>query len=369
MIGLIRASALRASAPVAGALKVWRSFWQDDSELAPKRVGAAFAGMALVLGGLLAACGGTTTIESALKPGRVIVFGDGLSDLGQVGGRRYSVNDGTNFNWTERLASQYALSVTSVVSGGLSYATGNARVAQKPDAAGDAATLTIKEQIDRFLANDRFRDSDVVLMSAGVADVLANYRNLGATAAGTAASVQAARDYADQIRRVVNAGGKYVVITGAYDLGLTPWGQGSGNVAYLSEVVRLYDERLVVDIVGLGNNVLYLDGRSYFGGMFTSPGSFGLANSTVPACTSVDAGAGIGIGSGQVNSALCNTSTLIITTSTAVVTTTVAPGTATATITATVAYNALVFADGVYLTPGAQAVFGNYAFGRLVNRW
>jgi outer membrane lipase/esterase len=358
-------------AKLANRMKAaWVGVQQDDADLSVKRVGGAFVAMALVMGGLVAACGGTTTIESQFKPGRVIVFGDALSDLGQVQDRRYSVNDGSRTNWTEQVAVGYQLTVSAVVSGGLSYATGNARVLQKPDAAGSTTTLTVKEQIDRFLATDRFRDTDLVLMSAGLSDLIALYRAGGATAATTAAGQQAARDYADQIKRVVAAGGKYVFAIGAYDLGLTPWGQASGNAAYLSELVRLFEERLVVDIVGMGNNVLFVDGKLYFTPMFVSPGSFGLGNSVTPACTSVDPGNGIGTGVGLVSSALCTTATLAQVTSTAVVTATVSPfTTTTATVTSSIAYNGLVFADGVYLTPFAQSAFGTYVYSRLANRW
>jgi phospholipase/lecithinase/hemolysin len=213
-------------------------------------------------------------------------------------------------------------------------------------------------------------DDDLVIMSAGTADLIALYRATGNSAATNNAAIQAGRDYADQIKRVVGAGAKRVLVMGAYNLGLTPWGQGTPDIAFLTAISKAYDERLLVDIVGMGNNVLYLDGQTYFNGMFNSPGSFGLSNSITPACTSVDAGPGIGIGSGLVSSSLCNTSTLVQVTSTVEVTATVSPFTTmTSTIVSPVNYNLLVFADGVYLTPGAQFVFGNYAYSRLANRW
>jgi AICAR transformylase/IMP cyclohydrolase PurH len=58
-------------------------------------------------------------------------------------------------------------------------------------------------------------------------------------------------------------------------------------------------------------------------------------------------GQAIGIGAGQVNSALCTSSTLL--------------SGANAT--------SFVFADSVYLTPSAQRQFGTYAYDRLRSRW
>ena len=64
-----------------------------------------------------------------------------------------------------------------------------------------------------------------------------------------------------------------------------------------------------MNIVDLGANVLYIDAAYYVNLYTSSPGSYSFDNATTPVCTSVDAGNGIGIGTGQVNSALCNSNT------------------------------------------------------------
>src|SRR6478735_8739282 len=99
---------------------------------------------------LMAACG-SGTIESQLQPSRIVVFGDGMADLGQVGGRRYTVNDNTVNIWTQEVAARFGLPLAAAAGGGTSFATGNARVIAKPDAAGSAATPTVAEQIDSLL--------------------------------------------------------------------------------------------------------------------------------------------------------------------------------------------------------------------------
>ena len=55
----------------------------------------------------------------------------------------------------------------------------------------------------------------------------------------------------------------------------------------------------------------------------------------------------IGIGAGEVNSALCTTSTLL----------------------AGADQNRYLFADTVYLTPAAHRLFGDYAYNQLRERW
>ena len=64
----------------------------------------------------------------------------------------------------------------------------------------------------------------------------------------------------------------------------------------------------------------------------------------------MDAGPGIGTGTGQVNSSLCSLSTLAfgVTSST---------------------YNTYAFADRVYFTPLANVDFGATAYTRLHDRW
>ena len=81
--------------------------------------------------------------------------------------------------------------------------------------------------------------------------------------------------------------------------------------------------------------------------LVNSPGSYGLSNSTDVICTSVDSGNGIGIGTGQVNSALCNSNTLR----------------------AGADATQYVFADPVYFTPVAHRMFGTYAYDRVRARW
>jgi outer membrane lipase/esterase len=299
---------------------------------------------------LLAACGGSSEVVSQLNPTRVIAFGDALSDLGQSEtGRRYTVNDGGAVNWTQQLAGRYGRTLTARSAGGLSYAVGNARVSATPDAAGNAATPTVAQQIANFLAEGRFGANDLVLINGGISDLIVQAQ---AVRAGTqtgeqakAAAGQAGRELAAQVRRIVAAGAQYVVLAGVYNLERSPWAASIGQTALLKDLSAEFNNQLLVSLVNEGRNVLYVDAALHFNLVTGSPGSYSFNDALNVACNSVDAGPGIGIGTGQVNSALCTGATLVRDP------------------------NVTVFADPVYFTTRAQVTFGDYAYERARQRF
>lgn len=298
---------------------------------------------------LVASCGGGT-IESQFNPTRIVAFGDGFSDLGQVGGKRYTVN-ATGINvWTEQVAASYRLTLTTAASGGTSYATGNARINTKPDAVGNSATPTVTEQISTFLAAGTVGPNDLVLVGGGIGDIIAEAAQLNAgvqTSEQTIAEVrQAGRDLGAQVRRLVQAGAQHVVVTGPYDLGKSRWAVTTNQVNLLSDLSTRFNTELLVSIVDLGASVLYVDAALLYNLMISVPSGYGLTDVTNPVCNSVDPGVGIGIGVGEVNSSLCSTGTLI-----------------------SANYSAYLFADKVYPATGAHIKFGDYAYQRITGRW
>jgi outer membrane lipase/esterase len=298
---------------------------------------------------LVAACG-SGDIESQLQPSRVVIFGDGMADLGQVSGRRYTVNDNSVNVWTQDMASRFGVPLAAAAAGGTSFATGNARVIAKPDAAGSAATPTVGQQIDGFLAGGSIGVNDLMVVSAGTADIVAEMAKVTAGAQSGEQMVanvgQAGRDLAAQVRRLVQAGGEHVVVSGPYNLGRSPWAIAIGQSGLLQQASTKFNEELLVALVDQGKNVLYVDAALFFNLMEANPAGYDLSNVTQGVCTSVDAGPGIGIGNGQVNSALCDTTTLRSTD-----------------------YNRFMFADAVYPAPQSHRRFGQYAFDNIHARW
>ncbi|HQQ69119.1 MAG TPA: SGNH/GDSL hydrolase family protein [Alicycliphilus sp.] len=309
----------------------------------------SFVATACATAALLAACG-SSTIDSAIRPTRFIAFGDAMADVGQKGSS-YTVNDGSINNWTQQLASRYSLTLKPVSGGGTSYAQGNARVNTTPDAAGNASTPTVKQQVDQFLANPQFRPDDVILVSAGASDIIAG---MAAVQAGTMTSdqyiatlVQAGKDLAVQIGRLSDAGATHIVVSGSYDLERSPWAKALGQQALIHQASQAFNDELKLGMKDMGKTVLYIDLAYYVNIFEANPGGNGFNNSQDPVCTSVDAGPGIGIGAGQVNSALCTPATIV----------------------AGADYNRYVFADKVYLAPYAHRLFGDYAYNALHRRW
>jgi outer membrane lipase/esterase len=300
---------------------------------------------------LMAGCG-SGTIESQLKPARIVAFGTGFSDLGESGSR-YTVNDPTVNIWTQQVAMNFGLGLSTRGSGGLSWATGNARITAKPDAAGNSATPTVAEQIDAFLASGvgAIGADDLLIVEGGIPDIIAETAKVdGGTQTPDqmiAAVQQAGRDMAAQVRRLVDAGGKHVVVVGTYDVGRSPWAVVTAKTSLLSQASSRFNSELLVAMVDLGANVLYVDAALLYNLMITTPSAYGMGNSINAVCISIDPGPGIGIGPGQVNSAKCTP----------------------ATVAAGVDYNQFVFADRVYPTPPAHRQFGQYAYDRIRARW
>lgn len=310
-----------------------------------RRVLTALAPAALLA---LAACG-SGSIESQFKPTRVVAFGDALSDLGNTG-KKFSVNDTSNI-WPAIVAQGYGLTLDKSASGGNDYATGNARVALTPDAAGNGAP-TIKAQIDTFLAaKGPFTGGDLVILQGGISDIIVQ---MMAVRAGTITKDQmlqnvkdAGHEFAAQARRIVASGASHVVIVGAYDLGKTPWAGTIDQRALLSSASLAFNDTVQIDLVDEGVRMLYVDVPLLINLMASYPASYGISNSTDPVCTVVDPGPGIGIGNGQLNSALCLPTTIV----------------------SGVQYNSYLWADAVYPTPVAHSYVGDHVYSRVHNRW
>ncbi|MBL0421164.1 SGNH/GDSL hydrolase family protein [Ramlibacter sp. AW1] len=302
---------------------------------------------------VLAACGGGDVV-SQFTPARIVVFGDGSADLGRTDAAdpaqnrpRYTINDGSIGIWTRQLAARYGLPLASSDAGGSSYAIGNARVAAATDAAGNTGTPTIVSQIAAYSP----LPSDLVVISAGFSDVIAEARQTQLSQQtreqGLADLDAAARQLGEAVAALVQRGAGRVVVTGPYDLSISPWARATGQ----GELLRAYSSRFIsslkVSMVRLGGSVLYLDREDYVNRIYNRPDSYGITNVAGRVCTSVDPGPGIGIGENQVSSALCTPATLEPSADPA----------------------RWLFADAVYLTPAANRLFGDFAYDTIRRYW
>lgn len=311
-----------------------------------RRVLKALAPAALVA---LAACGGGT-IESQFKPTRIAVFGDALSDMGNKG-TRYTVNDATAI-WVKLMALNYNVALDKSANGGADYAWGNARVVLKPDAAGNNATPTVKEQIDAFLAtNPVLGPTDLIVINGGISDIIVQMQALRAgtiTQDQFIANVQqAGRDLAAQAKRLEAAGASHIAVMGVPDLRATPWAVMINQQPLLSTASTDFNDALLVDLVNEGQKMLYIDLALLFNLMASNPGAYAMVDGANVVCTSVDPGPGIGIGTNQVNSSLCAADSIL-------------PG---------ATYSLYLWADAVYPTPSGHSAIANYTFQRITSRW
>lgn len=313
---------------------------------------------------LLAACGGGTS-ESPFQPTRIVSFGDAFSDVGQRG-TRYTVNDGTVNVWTQQLAVSFGVDLRPSSAGGASYATGSAFVSRTPDLAWDYATPPTSRQIDSFLAQNTIGAKDLIVVNGGISDVIAEEALLLMPARGVsytpdqalAGVRQAGRDLAAQVRRLVAAGARHVVVVGTYDLSRSLWKfdfppqkPDSAHRDRLSRFSIAFNDELRMNIADLGHSVLYVDAALFYDAMTLAPATYGMSNATEIVCTSIDVDTQrmglLGLGGNQVASPLCTPATVIT----------------------GVDYNQYVFADAVYPTPAAHRRFGTYAYEQIRMRW
>lgn len=294
------------------------------------RAGAA-SGLAAAVGAsaLLSACG-SGDIVSALSPTRFISFGDGLSDVGQGGGKRYTVNDGTVNIWSARLAERYGRSLSAESAGGMGFAQGHA--------VGQTLPATVSAQIDAFLAKHTFTGTDVVLINLPMSDVLTP---LAAVKAGTlsegAALAQidaAGRAHVAQVRRLVAAGAKYVVVMGVYDLGKSPWAIAQNQVGLFTTASTKLNDAFKTEGNTLGANLLYVDAAFLVNRNVLTGATFGFVVIDKAVCA-------------PANALDCTPQTLV----------------SGATV------SQYVFADAIHLTPACQQQLGDYAYDQLRGRW
>lgn len=282
---------------------------------------------ALGLGLLLAGCGEGTTFEP-LVPTRVISFGDGLSDLGQTGSK-FTVNDGTVNIWVERVAVNYSITITAAVSGGLGFAQGGARI--------NGAGNSIENQITAFLslpaATSTLGASDLILVDAGVAELVALAAATPSDPALLLAADAAGKALAVQVRRLLAAGGKHVVIANAPDIGKTPYTASITRTVALTATTRQFNDSLKIALSDVGTGLLLVDNEAYINFLYNNPSNLGTGGTaTGSACTGVVTA--------------CTGTTNVVSN-----------------------YNVYLFADDRHLAPNAHRLLGDNAYIKIKARW
>ena len=375
-------------------------------------------------------CGSASTYDP-ITPTRIVAFGDGLLDVGQAGRTvtvknssgtdvtfpyRFTINTGTTTNtsstFIESLAGYfgfgsviYPTTTTALPStGAYSYGEFGALVsgaAGTKDARGcikDTASTTtttaycaynLQAQIDLFLAKATPTSNDLFVISIGTGDIMATgiqgttttpyvgFDTLQTSLGGPLTATQinarmqtAAEALAVQIKRLTDAGAKYVLVIGPPNVGRSPWAAETGNATLLqnlsyntgSGVTSMGSEGLAriqatfgnktnnsvlfVEISGLvntltdGTNTTFANRSSAICASTTSITVGGVT--TTISSTTTDTAQSNGTGTGRLTAALCTVNTLGGNN----------PGT-------------FVYADGVNFTPTMQGQFFSQALSRM----
>lgn len=289
----------------------------------------AWTALGIPASGLLSACG-DGDIVSALQPARFIVLGDGLSDLGE-GGSRYTINDGSRNTWVDQFANRFGKTVTTQALGGLGYARGHG--------AAEPLPRSVAAQVDAFLAGNTIGTADVVLLNLPMAEVLTRAAAVkSGTLTEAAALTQidtAGRGLVDQVRRLIAAGARYVVVCGVYDLSKSPWATAQQQTGFFAAASLRLNDAFKVEAVKLGGNVLFIDAAFLVNRNIEFGPNFGFLDSKNPICTTPTA-------------ATCNDSTLSVTAANK---------------------SQYLFADAIHLTPEGQRQLGDYAYDQFKTRW
>lgn len=298
--------------------------------------------VALAATALLVACsgGGAGDQSPRVTYGKIVTFGDSLSDVGSynvgvvasMGGGRYSINTGEALNWTELLASTLGVDELCAAQTGLnsaaelggpvatvdhagcySYAQGGARVTD-PVGPGNAALLAmgdpsgalgqltkpVVEQISRHLAavGGSFESDDLVTVLAGGNDLFMNLATFEALVAGgmpvedatdmVVAAMQAAgTELSGYVKdQIVAKGATRVVVVNVPDVAITPefLATDAETQALVEGMVQAFNGALATGLAGTESNVLQVDLYTSSKDQAANPAQYGLTNVTTPAC-------------------------------------------------------------------------------------
>lgn len=208
---------------------------------------------------MLSACGSSSTVDP-FKPDRVIGLGDAYNDVGLAVGAPFTVRGtATVATVVEQVASNFGVGAVGVPVGASTYGNGSLPATGIFSyAMGDAlisgtgaADASLTEQVDRLLADvGTFTNTDLVLITVGTRDIKAN-----------ANAVTVVTAFREQVRRLLDAGAKHVLIMQPLDIAYTPFGRAAGT--YAGKTTEFVNEALtqLQDLVrsgGYANNPVIL---------------------------------------------------------------------------------------------------------------
>lgn len=234
-----------------------------------------------------------STTAAATDFSQVVVFGDSLSDGGNISlataptiqpPLRFTTNPGMTA--AELVAAGIGHPIEPSLAGGTNFAFGGAGLVNNV-----AAVPTLPEQLQQYLGATGGQADGKALYQVwgGANDIFylsAVSTDPNVLAAGTATAAQTEVGLLGQLQA---AGGKYVVVYNLPDLGKTPASaaQGAAAQAGASQLAVLYNSVLnsgLNQLSGKGLNVIPVNTYGLINEVIANPAAYGFSNVTVPAC-------------------------------------------------------------------------------------
>ncbi len=296
------------------------------------------------LTGAIAAALLFSTAASATDFSKVVVFGDSLSDGGNLSQvlpgpniqppLRFTTNPGHVA--IENVASALGSTLSPSLNGGSDYAWGGAGVNNNsPGTPGTVPTLTA--QVNAYLGAGGADQHALYSVWGGANDIF-YHATLAGGGLETAAQAQtnvalAAQQEVKLIGQLQAAGAKNILVFNLPNIGLTPdaAAQGPAGAASLAGLSLIFNGQLNTGLGQLGTGIIPINAYGLLSEVSANPQAYGFTNATTPAC---------GVGSSSVRCGPQGSGLPY----------TYAPGTD----------QSYVFADGVHPTTAAHAMLGQY---------
>ena len=238
----------------------------------------------------------------------VVVFGDSLSDSGNVAGLLPLVPPGSSFTtnpdlvWAELVAQTFAAPGINSLAGGTNFAVGGACV--NPDlpclvtvpGVGEIRLPGIDEQIALHVGSrpDGAADPDALYaLWAGSNDLVDILEAAQMPAPGAppvnpeAAIAETARHYVRAIQRLQDAGARHIVVFNLPDPGTTPFAQSIPDPRFSATLTALaqdYNETLNAGLGSLDDGIVPIDAFGFFDQVVRDPAKYGFTNVDGTAC-------------------------------------------------------------------------------------
>ena len=211
----------------------------------------------------------------------VVVFGDSLSDSGNVG--RFTTNPDPV--WSEIVAQTFGASGMNSFAGGPNYAFAGACVNPATPCDVDMAP-TVTEQIDQYLSSRSGRADPGVLYTiwGGVNDVADSLLNDLTKA--QAHTLEASAVNVAQVRRLQEAGARHILVFNLPDISQSPYAVNLGPIVQgaLTQLGSLYNETLYAGIRESEDGIVPINVFAFFNEIVEDHETYGFTNVTGKAC-------------------------------------------------------------------------------------